>query len=178
MNDKLNKMTTFEFESSINSASSVLQPLAFQLTRDGEEAKDLLQVTFMKAWANRHRFNPGTNIRAWLYTIMKNTFLSEYHRKKRQQTYVDLTDNQFYLNSSSMEPNGREADAGLNVDDIQAAIDQLPEAYRAPFKAFIEGFKYEEISDSLGIPLGTVKNRIFLARKELKEKLSYLDPNN
>ena len=171
-------MTTFEFESSINNASSVLQPLAMQLTRDGEDAKDLLQVTFMKAWANRHRFNPGTNIKAWLYTIMKNTFLSDYHRKRRQRTYVDITDNQYFINSSSMERNGKEADAGINLEDIHVAIDDLPETYAAPFKAFLEGFKYEEISASMGLPLGTVKNRIFLARKELKEKLSYLDPNN
>jgi RNA polymerase sigma-70 factor (ECF subfamily) len=171
-------MTTFEFESSINNAKSVLQPLALQLTRDVEESKDLLQVTFMKAWANKHRFNPGTNIKAWLYTIMKNTFLSDYHRKKRRQTYVDLTDNQYFINSSSMERNGTEADAGVNLEDITAAIDNLPEAYRAPFKSFIEGYKYEEISDTLGLPLGTVKNRIFLARKELKQKLGYLNPHN
>jgi RNA polymerase sigma-70 factor (ECF subfamily) len=171
-------MTTFEFESSINNAKVVLQPLALQLTRDVEDAKDLLQVTFMKAWANKHRFNPGTNIRAWLYTIMKNTFLSDYHRKKRRQTYVDLTDNQYFINSSSMERNGTEADAGINLDDINHAIDDLPEAYKTPFKAFVEGYKYEEISDNLGLPLGTVKNRIFLARKELKEKLNYLNPHN
>ena len=171
-------MTTFEFESSINNAKSVLQPLALQLTRDVEESKDLLQVTFMKAWANKHRFNPGTNIRAWLYTIMKNTFLSDYHRKKRRQTYVDLTDNQYFINSSSMERNGSEADAGVNLEDIHAAIENLPEAYRAPFKSFIEGYKYEEISDTLGLPLGTVKNRIFLARKELKQKLNDLNPHN
>lgn len=171
-------MTTFEFESSINNAKPVLHPLALQLTRDVEDAKDLLQVTFMKAWANQHRFNPGTNIRAWLYTIMKNTFLSDYHRKKRRQTYVDLTDNQYFINSTSMERNGTEADAGVNIDDIYDAIDNLPAAYKAPFKSFIEGYKYEEISENLGLPLGTVKNRIFLARKELKEKLSYLNPQN
>lgn len=171
-------MTTFEFESSINNAKTVLQPLALQLTRDVEDAKDLLQVTFMKAWANKHRFNPGTNIRAWLYTIMKNTFLSDYHRKKRRQTYVDLTDNQYFINSSSMDRNGTEADAGVNLDDINDAINNLPEVYRAPFQSFIEGYKYEEISDNLGLPLGTVKNRIFLARKELKEKLNYLNPHN
>ncbi len=164
-------MTTFEFESSLNSATTTLQPMAMQLTRDVEDAKDLLQVTFMKAWANKHRFNPGTNLKAWLYTIMKNTFLSEYHRKRRQQTYVDVTDNQYFLNSASTERNGREPDANINLEEINEAIDQLPEAYRIPFRSFIEGFKYEEISEALGLPLGTVKNRIFLARKELKEKL-------
>jgi RNA polymerase sigma-70 factor (ECF subfamily) len=127
----------------------------------------------MKAWANKHRFNPGTNLKAWLYTIMKNTFLTDYRRKRRRQTYVDLTDNNHYLNFNSMEPNGEEADANLSVDEINLAIDELPEAYRTPFRSFLEGFKYEEISEALGLPLGTVKNRIFLARKELKEKLSY-----
>ena len=168
-------MTTFEFESSLDSATATLHPLALQLTRDVEDAKDLLQVTFMKAWANKHRFNAGTNLKAWLYTIMKNTFLSEYHRKKRQRTYVDFTDNQYFINSSSMDLSGSEADAHLNLDEINAVIDQLPEVYKTPFKSFLEGFKYEEISESLGLPLGTVKNRIFLARKELKERLRYFN---
>lgn len=171
-------MTILEFKSSIENASSTLRPIAFQLTRNVDDAKDLLQVTFLKAWANKHRFNPGTNLGAWLYTIMKNTFLSEYQRKRRHQTYVDITDNQYYLNSESRERYGKEADEDINLAYINSAIDQLPDQYRIPFKSFLEGFKYEEISASLDIPLGTVKNRIFLARKILKEKLCHLDPSS
>ena len=166
-------MTTFEFESSINNARTTLHPIALQLTKDVEDAKDLLQVTFMKAWANKDRFNPGTNIKAWLYTIMKNTFVSEYNKKKRQKTYLDKTDNQYYLTSSSNARTSEEADSEINLNEIYMAIEELPEAYRTPFKSFIEGYKYEEISANLDLPLGTVKNRIFLARKELKEKLHY-----
>jgi len=165
-------MTAYEFESSISNARATLHPVAMQLTRDVEDAKDLIQVTLMKAWANKERFNPGTNLKAWLYTIMKNTFVSDYHKKKRRKTYVDYTENNYYIDSNAMERNGREADATVNLDEIYTAIEELPEAYKTPFKSFLEGFKYEEISDSLDLPLGTVKNRIFLARKELKEKLA------
>jgi RNA polymerase sigma-70 factor (ECF subfamily) len=167
-------MTTLEFESSINNAANTLHPMALQLTRDVEDAKDLLQVTFMKAWANKHRFTAGTNLKAWLYTIMKNTFFSEYRRKSRQKTYVDLTENQHSINSSDTRPNGAEAHVNLNLMEIRSAIDELPDVYRLPFKLFLEGFKYEEISEKYNLPLGTVKNRIFLARKELQERLRYL----
>ena len=149
-------MTTFEFESSINNARVTLHPIALQLTRDVEDAKDLLQVTFMKAWANKDRFNPGTNIKAWLYTIMKNTFVSEYNKKKRQKTYLDRTDNQYFLNSSDHARTPEEADSAMNLDEILLAIDELPEAYRMPFKSFVEGYKFEVISANLDLPLGSV----------------------
>lgn len=168
-------MTTMEFESSINNAAQTLHPRALQLTRDAEDAKDLVQVTFMKAWANRNRFNPGTNLKAWLYTIMKNTFLTEYHRKRRQKTHVDLSENQYLINSSSTHAKGTEADAGLNLSEIRSAIEQLPDVYKIPFKSFLDGFKYEEISEKYHLPIGTVKNRIFLARQVLKEKLKYFN---
>ena len=166
-------MTTIEFAYSINNATTALRPIAMQLTRDSEDSKDLLQVTLMKAWANRHRFNPGTNLKAWLYTIMKNTFLSDYQKKQRQQTYIDVTDNQYFINSSKGVADAYQADSDLSLSEIHSSIDALPDSYRDPFKLFLEGYKYEEISEQLSIPLGTVKSRIFLARQELKQALKH-----
>ena len=166
-------MTAVEFEASLSNATITLRPIAMKLTRDSEETKDLLQRTLMKAWINRHRFNPGTNLKAWLYTIMKNTFLSDYQKSKRRQTYVDVTDNQYYINSTQSS-SALGADSDLNLDEIHQTISSLPDHLRLPFNLFLKGYKYEEISEQLSIPLGTVKNRIFLSRQELKHKLKYL----
>ena len=118
-------MTAIEFGYSLNDITKILRPLAMQLTRDHEETNDLLQETLFKAYRNRHRFNQGTNLKAWVYTIMKNTFLSDYQKKVRRKTYVDPTDNQFFINSSSHLAGIEATDAKVNLKDINAAIDKL-----------------------------------------------------
>ena len=164
-------MESLEFGSTLNQLTTSLRPIALQLTRDREETNDLLQETLLKAFRNRHRFNEGTNLKAWVYTIMKNTFLSNYQKKVRRRTYVDTTDNQYFINTSTGSFSSESADATVNMDEIQAAINSLSPQYRIPFEMHFTGFKYEEIAEKLHIPLGTVKNRIFIARQELKEKL-------
>ena len=164
-------MTAIEFGYSLNDITKVLRPLAMQLTRDHEETNDLLQETLFKAFRNRHRFNQGTNLRAWVYTIMKNTFLSDYQKKVRRKTYVDPTDNQFFINSSSKLASIEATDSKVNLKDIDAAIDSLGSQYKTPFVMHHRGYKYNEIADELSLPLGTVKNRIFIARQELKDRL-------
>lgn len=164
-------MESLEFGSTLNQLSKSLRPIALQLTRDSEETNDLLQETLLKAFSNRHRFNPGTNLKAWMYTIMKNTFLSNYQKKMRRKTYVDTTDNLYFINSNVGGYSPDLADTAVNMNEIQTAINALAPQYRIPFEMHFTGFKYEEISEKLDIPLGTVKNRIFIARQELKEKL-------
>ena len=171
INKTLNKMTTIEFESKITAAIPLLKPLALRLTKNSDETDDLLQLTFMKAWMNKHQFSVNTNFKGWLYTIMRNTFISEYQRKKRSRVYNDLTTNHYFINSSEYVTRGPEVDHTLNINEIYQTIDALPEQNRVPFKMFIEGYKYEEISNQLGLPMGTVKSRIYLARQELKGKL-------
>jgi len=164
-------MESLEFGATLNQLTTSLRPIALQLTRDREETNDLLQETLLKAFRNRHRFNQGTNLKAWVYTIMKNTFLSEYQKKVRRKTYVDATDNQYFLNTHQMGFSAEQADNTVNMDEIQSAINELNPQYRIPFEMHFTGFKYEEIAKKLSIPLGTVKNRIFIARQELKVKL-------
>ena len=94
-------MTTLEFSYTIDKLSGSLKPFALRLTRDREDANDLLQETIMKAFSNREKYTDGTNLKAWMYTIMKNTFITNYQRMVRKNTFIDSTDNLHYINSSS-----------------------------------------------------------------------------
>jgi len=163
-------MTLLEFNSHLSSVSKVLKPFALRLTKDVDDAKDLLQETLIKAYTNREKFSDGTNLKAWMYTIMKNTFITNYQRLARKKTFVDSTDNLHFINA----PNYVTHNEGLSsfiMADIRKVMDQLDETLRMPFEMFYRGFKYHEISDKLSIPIGTVKNRIHIARKEMQSQL-------
>lgn len=164
-------MTSIEFSYSLNQLSGVLKPFAMKLTRDLDDANDLIQDTMVKAFTNQDKFAEGTNLKAWLYTIMKNTFITNYQKMVRRATFVDTTDNLHFINSSgSLIENSAYGD--FAIDDIYSAIDKLDDIFSDPFMLYYRGFKYHEIADRLNIPIGTVKNRIHIARKYLKEDLS------
>ncbi|WP_258105385.1 RNA polymerase sigma factor [Marinoscillum sp. MHG1-6] len=163
-------MTGNEFTYKIDNLTSTLRPFALKLTRDTEDANDLLQETMMKAYTNRDKFTDGTNLKAWMYTIMRNTFITNYQRMVRRNTFIDTTDNLHYLNSSNNTiQNG--AFGNFTLRDINQAIEELQESYKIPFLMHFRGFKYHEIAEKLSIPIGTVKNRIHIARKFLKDDL-------
>lgn len=163
-------MTAPEFNSAVINLHPSLKPIAYKLTRDNEEANDLIQETLLKAIANREKFSDGTNLKAWLYTIMKNTFITNYHRLVKRKTFIDTTDNLHFINSSThVTENG--AGSKLAIDEIEKAIKGLSYEYKTPFMMHFKGYKYFEIADILNIPIGTVKNRIHIARKELKRQL-------
>ncbi len=164
-------MTSFEFNHAIFKTSKSLKPYAVKLTKDTEDANDLLQDTLVKAFLNREKYADGTNLKAWLYTIMKNTFITNYQRMVRRNTFIDSTENLHYINSNESMTFNQGA-SNLAMEEINKAIDQLEDTYRAPFMMHFRGFKYHEIAERLVIPIGTVKNRIHIARKELKDKLS------
>jgi len=163
-------MTSLEFTYAIDQLSGSLKPFALKLTKDSEDADDLLQETMLKAYINKEKFETGTNLKAWLYTIMKNTFITNYQRMLRRNTFIDTTDNLHYINSSETNINNL-AYSNFAIDDIDEAINKLAENYRIPFLMHFKGFKYHEIAKRLNIPIGTVKNRIHIARKELKDML-------
>jgi len=163
-------MTALEFTHHIGKVSKSLRPFALRLTKDVEDANDLLQDTLLKAFTNRDKYTDGTNLKAWLYTIMKNTFITNYQRMVRKNTFIDTTDNLHYINTmDNSTDNG--AYSTFAQEDISRAVNNLDETYRAPFMMHFRGFKYHEIASKLAIPIGTVKNRIHIARKELKDKL-------
>jgi len=163
-------MTAIEFSYQISQLTSTLKPFAMKLTRDSEDANDLLQETMMKAYTNRDKFSEGTNLKAWMYTIMKNTFITNYQRMIRRNTFIDTTENLHYINSTeSLVQNG--AIANFTMKDINHALENLQDTFKVPFMMYFNGFKYHEIAVRLDIPIGTVKNRIHIARKELKDQL-------
>ena len=163
-------MSTIEFNQLLVNNAEFLKPFAITLTRDTEAAKDLFQETLYRAISNKDKYNVGTNIKAWLYTIMRNVFINNYRRKARQNTIFDSTPNEFLINSQAAVI-GNTAESSLRLKDIQLAVHQLPEIFRNPFLLYFDGYKYHEIADMLHEPLGTIKSRIHFARKLLKEQI-------
>ena len=160
-------MTTLEFNNNFDKMSSLLHSFAYNLTKNVEDAKDLFQETAFRAMTNREKFRPGTNFKAWLFTIMKNIFINNYRKKVKANTIMDSTDNMYYINSGSATiANG--AASSIMMKELSNIIDNLDESTKVPFLMHYQGFKYQEIADHLQLPLGTVKSRIFFARKDLK----------
>jgi RNA polymerase sigma-70 factor (ECF subfamily) len=163
-------MTALEFSYQVGNFSKFLRPFALRLTRDSDDANDLVQDTLVKAYTNREKYADGTNLKAWLFTIMKNTFITQYQRMVRRNTFIDTTDNLHFINSNeSLQDNG--AIASFMREDIEKALELTEEMYRLPFLMYFQGFKYHEIAEELNLPIGTVKNRIHIARKDLKQIL-------
>lgn len=163
-------MTALEFTYNLDQVSKTLRPFALRLTRDTEDANDLLQDTMLKAFTNRDKYTDGTNLKAWLYTIMKNTFITNYQRMVRRKTFIDTTDNLHYINTADNSTDNQ-AYSTFALEDITQAIESLDTPYKTPFMMHFHGFKYHEIAAKLEIPIGTVKNRIHIARKDLKRML-------
>ena len=161
-------MSQLEFHDRFYQMESLLQAFAYNLTKNVEDAKDLFQETAFRALTNREKFNPGTNFKAWLFTIMKNIFINNYRKKTKANTIMDSTDNMYYINSGSISiSNG--AESSIMMQELTKMIAGLDDSIKIPFLMHYQGYKYQEIADHLDLPLGTVKSRIFFARKELKD---------
>lgn len=163
-------MSTIEFHSRFDQITNMLQAFAYTLTKDFEESRDLYQETAYRALKNRDKFLPGTNFKAWLFTIMKNIFINNYRRKVKSNTILDRSDSQFLLNNTS-NTTGNQAEANILIEELTGMIEKLDDSIRIPFERHHAGFKYQEIADEMDLPLGTVKSRIFFARKELKDMI-------
>lgn len=163
-------MSSPEFNTAFTQLSPVLQSFAYNLTKNADDAKDLYQETAYRAMVNMDKFRPGTNFKAWLFTIMKNIFINNYRKKVKGNTIVDSTENHFFINSNGNAVNNS-AESNILINELTGMLDQLDDAIRIPFLMHFQGYKYQEIADYMQLPLGTVKSRIFFARKEMKEKL-------
>jgi RNA polymerase sigma-70 factor (ECF subfamily) len=170
LNKSLTNMTALEFTYQIGTFSKFLRPFALRLTKDGDDANDLVQDTLVKAFTNREKYQDGTNLKAWLFTIMKNTFITQYQRMVRRNTFIDTTDNLHFINSMESLQENTAVNSFIS-EDIQSALAKIDSMYRVPFMMYFEGFKYHEIAEELDLPIGTVKNRIFMARRDLKNHL-------
>lgn len=163
-------MSQLEFHDRFEKMSALLQAFAYNLTKNSDDAKDLYQETAFRALTNRDKFRPGTNFKAWLFTIMKNIFINNYRRKAKANTIMDSTDNLYFLNASAaLTPNA--AESSIMMKELTKMVISLEDSIRVPFLMHYQGYRYQEIADYLELPLGTVKSRIFFARKELKDQV-------
>jgi RNA polymerase sigma-70 factor (ECF subfamily) len=163
-------MTVSVFEKNLVMVQKELHKLAVRLTCNEEDANDLMQETSLKALDNREKFQPGTNFKGWLYTIMRNLFINNYRKASRDKVYNDQTDNQYHINLSQ-DFSFDSTEEAYDIKEIHKAVHALPKEYRIPFAMHISGFKYKEIAAHLGIPIGTVKSRIFFTRQRLQQEL-------
>lgn len=159
-------MSNIEFAAGFQAEESLLRSFAFRLTNDQEEAKDLMQETAYKAFRYRSRYQPHTNLRAWLMTIMRNTFINDYrHRKRRRGVQASTPENYPLENAGTTDNHGM---SNLLVAELENEINALEDWLQIPFRMHCQGYRYEDIAEALSIPLGTVKSRIFFARKQLQ----------
>jgi len=155
-----------------------LYSAALRLTRNPTDAEDLVQETFLRAYRGFARFEPGTNLRAWLYRILMNTFINSYRKKQREPLTISEDEvDEWYL-YSKMAERGAEPSAETAViealpdEDVQDALASLPEQFRtAVLLADVEGFSYKEIAEIVGVPIGTVMSRLHRGRKALEKRL-------
>lgn len=163
-------MTQLQFHTALLEQQQKLLFYAMSLTSDPNNAQDLLQETFLKAITYSDKFTQNNNFKAWVFTIMKNTFINNYRRNMSIKNTFGTNNNEFHL---KFEPDkGYPSPESIyNSKEIIKGIDALKDEYKIPFNMFIEGFKYKEIAEELKLPLGTIKSRIFFTRKKLEKSL-------
>jgi len=144
---------------------------ALSLTSNSDKAHDLVQETFLRALTYQSKFSADTNLMAWVYTIMKNTFINEYRRNLKAKTTLESQSNRLHI-SFSKDDFYPSVDSIHAEKEIYKKIALLEEEFREPFQLFLNGYKYKEIAERLDLPLGTVKSRIFFTRKKLSRCLS------
>ncbi len=164
-------MSSIEFNQMLLGNKDFLKPFAITLTHDQDKALDLIQETMYRALVNKEKYQIGTNIKAWLYTIMRNIFINEYRRKAKQNVIFDKSDNDFLINSTTHVV-ANDAIAQMGEKEIWMAIESLPDIFKKPFLMYFHGFKYQDIATDMKEPLGTIKSRIHFARKLLKQILN------
>ncbi|WP_047868673.1 sigma-70 family RNA polymerase sigma factor [Nocardiopsis sp. RV163] len=169
-----------DFATAVTPFADQLYPTALRMTRNPADAEDLVQETFAKAFANFHQFRAGTNLRAWLYRILTNTFINSYRKKQReprQETTDEIKDWQLAAaeahTSSGMRSAENEVLDHLPDSDIKQALARLPEEFQEViYLVDIEGYAYKEVAERMGTPLGTVMSRLHRARRQLREMLA------
>ena len=163
-------MTALDFNLMVARHDEFLRPYAQSLTADPDAAQDLTQETMLRALLNRDKYQMGTNLRGWLYTIMRNTFINQYRRQRRMVRVGDpaLLD---YANAAQGRFSANDGYSRLRCREIFSAMEDLPGIFRLPFELHYTGYKYAEIATLLNEPLGTIKSRIHSARKSLSARL-------
>lgn len=158
---------TSSFNSSLIKLQGSLERFALSLTANQDDARDLLQETFLKALSYRDKFKEETNLKAWTFTIMRNTFINRYRQSLKRKVTNSPDDQLLNVISYMQQANPYTPDKDVAFDEIRKHIDRLEDEFRVPFKMHTSGYKYREIAEALHLKIGTVKSRIFFARKKL-----------
>lgn len=163
-------MSSAQLTERITGMQPMLKQLTYRFTRDKEESQDLVQETLLKALLYKNKFRENTNLQGWLFTIMRNTFINNYRKAKLAKTSTDNTQELYFLNVADTHTFNR-PEKTAEFKEIWESVHELKSELQIPFKMHLTGYKYHEIAEQLNIPIGTVKNRIFHARKEIQRKI-------
>jgi RNA polymerase sigma-70 factor (ECF subfamily) len=167
-------MKTTQFQKKLLGMQENMMNFALLLTANRDDAKDLMQETSLKVLDNREKFVDNRNFKGWVLTVMRNIFINQYHKIVRTQTVIDQNIDLYSLEIVNDSGFGS-PDGSLQLQEITDAINGLNQDMKIPFSMYVSGYQYNEIAETLDLPIGTVKSRIFFARKELREKLKDYD---
>jgi len=157
-------MSIQEFNGLVLNNTDGLKPFAITLTKDHDLAKDLCQETLCKAFTYRDKYEPGTNVKAWLFTIMRNIFINGYRRNNRKKIVMETV-------KISVNPYALSSETLIKLKEINTAIYNLPSTFKKACLLYLHGYKYHEIALALNEPLGTIKSRIYFAKKMLQKQI-------
>ncbi len=166
--------TKKEFEELLLSCTDSMYNLAYRLTQNRDDAFDLVQDATLRAFRFFHQFKRGTNFKGWILTIVRNHFINQYRKKKREPGKVNYDDVESFVGAP--QTNGMVEE--IFGESLQTSIDQLPEEMRTAITLFyVDGFAYKEIAQIMGCPIGTVMSRLYMAKQILKRKLKVIMEN-
>ena len=152
----------------LDKISNSLRAFSLKLTGNESDANDLYQDTAFRIISNADKYQPDTNFKAWAVTIMRNIFINNYRKRVRRGTILDQTPNNFYINSGNQAIEN-DGEAHMAYKELLRMVSSLPEDFKRPFWMAYKGYKYDEIAEKLDAPLGTIKSRIFFARRKLQK---------
>ncbi len=164
------KTRSSEFEDTIADLRVTLAGFTHRFTSNQEDSDDLVQDTILKALTYRDKFRKDTNLKGWLFTIMRNTYINSYHKTKQLNTIRDSSKELYKLSIEDEHTFNRPTES-LEFKEVWQNMHTIKDELLKPFKMYMTGYKYHEIAKHLNLPIGTVKNRIFHARKEIQKKL-------
>lgn len=166
-------MSVNDFSSQLSQLELFLINFALRLTKNREKAKDLVQDTSLRAFRYRDKFQENTNFKGWIATIMRNTFINNYRKEQRRKT-VNKPVEELAFGLESKTINSYAGEMQLRLEDLYAVMDRISDLYSVPFLLHYQGYEYQEIAERLDVPVGTVKSRIFTARKKMKKSINAL----
>ena len=166
-------MTTIQFQEKVLGIQQKMFNFAMILTANRYDAEDLLQETTLRVLDNKDKYVDNVNFKGWALTIMRNIFINNYRKVMRNQSLIEQISDFHYTNISE-DSSKENPEATMSLKEIKFIINSLNDELKTPLSMYLDGYKYNEISEQLALPLGTVKSRIFFARQELRRNLTYI----